>query len=486
MPYSNSPQYSTYKTERIPFVKEVFLRSTDTYDALYENCIIELVEKKDIKQLDLAIVKRPGTTTAIDSSLITSEFRGMFFWQKKSTLIYVIGNTFYFWDVNTNISTATSSASLTTTTGEVGFEEFLYSDGHVTVIWSDGTKLGEISTSFVVSTSTDPDLPSPHLPNPVFLDGYIFIVKKDTQDIYNSDNDAPLSWTPSNYISAEMSPDSLLRIERMSNYIIAMGTESIEYFYDAANAGGSPLSRNDTFYKQVRYLGGSVRSGNKVYMIGKYDNGAPDIFVIEDSKVTAIENQQVKRFLSRITDFSNTTASIISWDSNTLYLFTTGNRSFAYCINSEFFTNWKHRAYDTFNIKYSDIAYTQNGINTYMYMVKDNRVIKFDFNTWFDSGEVSTMVVRTEPLDFDTLQMKFMGRLSLFCDNGNTNANLSIKWTDDDYQTYSNTYSIALNQELPSIRRLGGFRKRAFVFSNSENYPIRLRGFEVDLNMGNS
>jgi hypothetical protein len=484
MPFSSNPQYSTYKTERVPLVKDVFLRSTNAYDALYENCIIEVLKNKDTKQSDMAVVKRPGTQTSISSSLITSEFRGMYFWQKQNTLIYAIGNTFYFWNVANAIGTATSSASLTSTTGEVGFEEFLYSDGHVTVVWSDGTKLGEISTTFVVTTSADADLPT-HLPHPVFLDGYIFVVKTGTQDIYNSDNDAPLSWTPSNYISAEMSPDSLLRIERMSNYIVALGSESIEYFYDAANASGSPLGRNDTFYKQVRYLGGSIRSGNKVYMIGKYDNGAPDLFVIEDSKVTPVGNQQIQRFLSRITDFTTMTGAIVTYDSNTMYIFTVGGSTFSYNIGTDFFTNWKYKTGTVFNIKYFDVAYSTTEINTYMYNPDDNAVIKFSLGTFTDSGINYIMTVRTEPLDFDTLQMKFMGRLSLFVDNNNS-ASISLKWTDDDYQTYSNTYPIILNQELPSIRRLGGFRKRAFIFTNTDNQPIRFRGFEVDLNMGNS
>lgn len=485
MPFSNNPSYSTYKTERVPLVKDVFLRSTNTYDALYENCIVEVLRNKDTKQMDMAVVKRQGTAPAISSNLITSEFRGMYFWQKKNTLIYAIGNTFYFWDVSTAIGTATSSASLTTTTGDIGFEEFLYSDGHTTVVWSDGTKLGEISDTFVVTTSADADLPAPHLPHPVFLDGYIFIVKSGTQDIYNSDNDDPLSWTPSNYISAEMSPDSLLRIERMSNYIIALGTESVEYFYDAANASGSPLGRNDTFYKQIRYLGGSVRSGNKVYIIGKYDNGAPDLFLIEDSKVTPVGSQQIQRFLSRVADFTTLTASIVTYDSNTLYVFTVAGSTFAYNITTDFFTNWKYKGTSTFNIKYFDVAYSTSEINTYMYIPSDNAVVKFALNTFTDSGTSYTMTVRTEPLDFETLQMKFMGRLSLFVDNSNS-ASISIQWTDDDYQTFSNTYSIILNQELPSIRRLGGFRKRAFIFTNTDNQPIRFRGFEVDLNMGNS
>jgi len=487
MPYSNNPNYSTYKTEKIQLIKDVFLRSTSTYDALYQNCIIEILVDKATKQADLAIVKRPGTDTVLDSSSITSEFRGVFFWERQNTLIYVIGNTIYKWDVSTNISTASAlTPTLTTTTGEVGFEEYLYDNGGVSVVWSDGTQLGEITSTYSINVSTSSNLPSPHFPNPIFLDGYIFIVKSSSQDIYNSDLNAPLNWTSGNYISAEMSPDALLRIERMSNYLVALGANSIEYFYDAGNASGSPLGRNSTFYKQIKYLGGSYRSGNKVYIIGKYDNGAPDLFIIEDSKVTPVENHQLSRYLSRVTNFSGVTASIMSWNSNTIYLFTVGGSTFAYHIEADFVTNWSYSGLNQFNIKYSDVAYSSVGVNTYMYNPDVNRMIKFDFSTYFDSSNPVTMTIRTEPLDFGSLQRKFMGRLSLLCDNGDTIATMNLSWTDDDYQTYSNVYPIPLNQELPSIRRLGGFRKRALLLTNSEDQPVRIRSAEVEINIGNA
>jgi hypothetical protein len=43
-----------------------------------------------------------------------------------------------------------------------------------------------------------------------------------------------------------MFPDAIVALTRQNNQVVALGSNSIEFFYDAANATGSPLSRNDS------------------------------------------------------------------------------------------------------------------------------------------------------------------------------------------------------------------------------------------------
>jgi len=97
---------------------------------------------------------------------------------------------------------------------------------------------------------TSADFPTPHCPFPVFMDGYLFVAKSGTQDIYNSNLDDPALWTAGDYISAEMYPDKIVALSKNNNYIYALGSNSIEYFYDAAVATGSPLGRHDSAVQQ--------------------------------------------------------------------------------------------------------------------------------------------------------------------------------------------------------------------------------------------
>ena len=60
----------------------------------------------------------------------------------------------------------------------------------------------------------------------------------------------------------------------------------------------------------------------------------------------------------------------------------------------------------------------------------------------------------------------------------------TLQWSDDDYQNYNAGLTVDLYHGRPSINRLGRFRKRAFKFTYTQNQPLRLEAFEVDLNMG--
>lgn len=480
MPRTNTPSYSTYDTKQIKFIKAPFVRSgyNPNLDARYENCVFDVATNKLVEQKEIAVSKRNGVSEMFTTA---NTIRGFYFWVAASRLVYVVGNTFYFRNLADGTIT-NSGAVLTTTTGDVGFEEFLYSDGHVTLVWSDGTKLGEISTALVVTTSADADIPSNHVPKPIYLDGYIFLVNKTDSQIYNSDVDNPMVWTSGNYIGAEASPDKLLWIERMSNYIVAFGQASIEFFYDAANLS-SPLARNDTFYKQIGYVGGAAKYLNKVFFIGRSLGGTMDIFVAEDSKVTPISDEQISKMLADShTGFDSSTVhgAIIAVNGRTLYAFTVNNESWVFDVDTEMYSRWTG-----INVRNSTIIETNTGHTTFMLLQGTNGVYSLDPYGNTDYSGNFTMKIRTDNETYGTMQLKFMGRFSFFAD-ANTSASVFVSTTDDDYQHYSTAREIKLNQDLPSIRKLGGFRKRAFVFTSTDEHPVRLYGYEVDLNMGSS
>ena len=72
------------------------------------------------------------------------------------------------------------------------------------------------------------------------FNGYTFVVKVGSADIYNSNNDNPMAWTAGDYISTEMLPDTVIRIGKLNNYLIAFGSASIEYFWDARTSQQLP------------------------------------------------------------------------------------------------------------------------------------------------------------------------------------------------------------------------------------------------------
>lgn len=490
MPRSANPQYSTYTTKQFGFGKDPFVRNTQdytTFDALYKNCYIENVVNKQMQQFEVAITKRSGTTTVYTP---TGTFRGCFFWEYKNVLVVADGNSLLVLNPDTHIVTNTLSGVFGTTTGDVGFIEYAYNSGEINLIYSDGTTLGRLKADFTNENSTSPNLPTPHVPRITTLDGYIFLIKKDTQDIYNSNNNNPLAYTSGEFISVEMEADNLVEIAQLSNYLVAFGKNSLEYFYDAANASGSPLQRNDTFFKNIGYIGGLSKIGNKLIFTGKTVNGLLDIFIVEDSKVSSIESQLIRKlFNNNKQTFLNVTASIIPIDGVNIYLVNTPIKTFAVNIDTQTVTVWEYQSLTTFNCKYytQGLSTTQGSV-TYIYNSDVNKLLKFDSSLYTDSTVPYQYYLRTEMMTMGTMQMKFIGRMTIICDGGNTTGTLNLSWVDEDYtlQPSAITLQIPMRQEMPSVRRLGGFRKRAFILSTLDNQPARLFGFELDMNMGSS
>ena len=63
-------------------------------------------------------------------------------------------------------------------------------------------------------------------------------------------------------------------------------------------------------------------------------------------------------------------------------------------------------------------------------------------------------------------------------------SNLSVYFSDDDYQTWSSALTTSLALDRPSIADLGEFTKRAFRFNHNANTAFRIRAVEMYLGLG--
>lgn len=107
------------------------------------------------------------------------------------------------------------------------------------------------STTFTFQITTTPATPATGtiavkggrvtVPGIVFLDGYFFVMDQNNI-IYNCALGDPLTWNALDFITANIEPGNGVAIAKSQNYVIALKTWSTEFFYDAGNAVGSPLS----------------------------------------------------------------------------------------------------------------------------------------------------------------------------------------------------------------------------------------------------
>lgn len=492
MPFRQDPNFDTYRSERVSLFREIALRDggSSGKDEDYLNVFIEVVKQSKAGDQRRFVQKRAGSTSVV-SSVSAANIRGMYFWADQSKLLYCVGRNVYVYNVNTAVST-TLTNTFASSSGYVGFCEFLYDNGTTKIVATDGTATSGVVTidsANTVVTCADVDLPT-HQPYPVFLDGYIFLVETSTGKIFNSANNDPLSWSTTAYVVAEQEADITTRIAKVNNYLIAFGNDSIEYYWDAANAApDSPMQRNDAPIKYNGYVAGLAQHGNTLYYIGKDALGQPDVYKLTDFKIENIGTPSISRYLNQAgAALSSWTGNIVGIQGHTFYVVSAGSsKTWAIDLDTGLVTRFAYQGGSTFDLLYTSVVKSTSNIRTYFCLSDTTSTIyKFDESLYQDNGTNYSCIIITENNDFQTLNRKFMGRIGISADRPSSNSNITIQWTDDDYQTWSSARTTNLNTDTPFLRQLGQFRNRAFKFTYTDNYPFRIQDIEVDINKGNA
>lgn len=543
MAYTKNPVVQTYETKRVSFIANPQQRSSDkNKDARLVNMLTEAVVSPLGDAKKYYVKSRAGLSQAFSNT--AGEGRGMYYWVISGVghIMTVIGNKVY----NNGVEVLT----LTTSTGECGFTEFVSSTGTVSLILLDGTngyvfsspsastQISSAATTvwaagtayllndvrrptinngfvYVVTTAgtsgvTEPTwpttagstvtdgtvvwqcqeyaFPSPHIPMPIFLDAYLFVAKADSEDVYNSNLDDPLAWTPGDYFSAEMYPDKIVALSKNNNYIYAIGSSSVEYLYDAAQPTGSPLGRHDSAVQQFGAAapGTVVQTEKEVIMVGETNNGGHTVWTIDGFKEKEIGIPMVKSaLLAEGVDISKATAHCLRVSSQKLYILCLTKRTLVYSFDTNMWHEWQTG---------SDVFVGGHGTDgppgqAYVLGRLDGKTYLMSEDYFTDAGTPITCSIVTPKLDFDNINRKFMHRLSVVGDVPDdtlVDSNISVQWSDDDYKTWSTARTLKFNADLPAIFQMGQFRRRAFKFIYTLPHLLRIEGMEVDINNGNA
>lgn len=547
MAYRNDPRGDTYSQHTLPscYTLEVDPSTAITYlDASIGSGMQNMVPLSYTPVPGdagtLYSTNRPALDGAVIDSANTSgmKARGVYVWEKTSAL------TYYYAVVGVRVYTSTDGSTwthrdtlLTSATTPVGFTEFINSATNAkSLVLVDGVE-GYVYTSDAAGTKiTDAEFPTPHLPFPVYLDGYLFLAKKDTGDIYNSDLNSTTAWTAGNFISSEQYPDDVQAITKVGNYLLAIGLHGCEYFYDAANATGSPLRRVDGASLPFGTFFPYTIASNKdtVVMVANMNDGEPGVVRIKGQQWEEVTPDFLMPiFVSVIEDGLSGITGADYWG-----YFVRSHGDLFYCISlganiasgRTFAFSMRYNVWCLFTIT-SDSSYGQSNfpvtratqgtraepvtfvigyINSLPFFAKfsegSNGVLMYG-NDLIDNsgltgpGGVDTLSMQcaivTPRMTFGTLNLKTMSRFGV---NGEqvplvamdaVNEKCAVSWYDFPGGLESTTPKyLSLHESLsepcfPFITQLGAFRKRRVcVQLFPKGGGIVVYSLECDINKG--
>lgn len=318
----------------------------------------------------------------------------------------------------------------------------------------------------------------------VHMDGYSFIMT-DSGRIYNSDLNSISAWSSTSFLSAQMYPDQGIGLARYKDLIVAFGKETMEFFKNVGNATGSPLQRVPEAFTKIGALSANAitQLEDNIAWAASTDTGSVSIYMLDGYKPVRISDNSIDiRLTNRV--ITNIYLSAVKMLGKTFVFVVSGSNTFVYCVEDKMWHQWSgttilwHRwaANTTSTTALYSISCT--GTDGKVYVCNPVATTHSDDGTSFE------FYVQTSKLDMKTERRKFIHRLTVVGDNTTNSTNLSISWSDDDYETWSTARTVDLSSDRKYLTNLGQCRRRAFRFTNTSTEPIRLEALEFELGKG--
>lgn len=327
--------------------------------------------------------------------------------------------------------------------------------------------------------------PTPHIPTPVFMDGYIFLPKENSNDIYNSDIVTPNSWGTLNFVGVESFSDVIVGLARQNNYIVAFGKMSTEWLYNAAKANDltdfdSPLDRYESLVIQTGSLHKDVilQSERTIMFIGSSKLGGHGVWKIDGTSAKEVSTEYVEKFIDLETSSSVLSGFGFRIAGHFLFIMNlpTINKTFVYDLEEQMWVEWSYNngmlPFNSF-CDHNGLILLQHNTNGKIYRLNPEVFVDFDQNINYN--------IRLAKQDFDTDNYKFFHSLVLIGDE--TTHNVSVRWSDDDYNTWSTPVNLHIG-DRPYHTRTGFSRRRAWELTHTGNSRIRLEALEILYSIG--
>lgn len=352
---------------------------------------------------------------------------------------------------------------------------------------SDGSATWEC----VGKTDTSNPMPKDHLPYPVMLDKTLYLVAKNvdgtnSQSIYSSDIRNPHSWNQVDFTDAEQYSDALQALVRHHGYIAAFGAESLEFFYDAANPTGSPLSRNVSLSLKIGCPAPeTAKQAERILMfVGTTTNGGYGVWQIKDFTPKKVSNEGIDKVLdAEGTSIANARAYFIRISGHLFYVIRLTSQTLVYDLEENLWSEWSSNSSGSHVVFVGAYSYDL-GDGTALILGNSNGILyTLGSNVYQDSSVDILMDIYTTKLDFESMNRKFLHSLSIVGDEI-SGQSLLVRWTDDDYVTWTAYFTVDISTSPMDLLRGGVFRRRAYNLRYIGNTRYRIEALEMNLSLG--
>lgn len=447
--------------KRIPLIGQLSNRQDlSNKDSRMVNCFIEKVGE------GTALVKRFGTS--LNTSTTAGTGLGCYTWN--GNLYQVTGTALYKNGVSLGAVDGTSMYQFTQRTDNTA------------MVMKNNSKMYTVNVAGTITTITDVNYPATTVPGIVYLDGTYYVMTSDST-IHGSALEDPTTWPALNFIVAQVEPDPGVAVWKQINYLVAFGQWTTELFYDNANPTGSPLSKMDNAFMPMGCASGNSVAyvESQVFWIGQSRQKGRSVYTMSGLSPQLVSDSNVDRVLNAA-DLTNVNAFGIKIQGHSFYILNlvTAGISLVYDLSTQLWSYFTSPSSTYFTF----VAYTNFAGVDILQHSTDGKAYTASPTIYQDGGTNISVLARTAPLDGGEITRKFAAMLDIISDKATTT--ISIRYTDDDYVTFSTPRTIDLSLGRSRLLRLGSFHRRAFEITHSDNTALRLFNADLEIELGGS
>lgn len=489
--------------KRIQLAAQPENRSADlSKDPQLINCFVERGTNDD----EHWVVKRPGISNRLYDSGTSGNGRGVAYFEPEVTvpkLISIVGTNVFSHNLVTFAATLIGATALTPSnmnfftimTNNAGQQKLLFSDG-TTAYFTDGVTV----TQLLAINGFPPATLNSFRRGLVYLDGTLYVFASPNEIRGTTALDDPVNWDPLNSIRARTEGDFGVGLAKHLQYVVALKQWTTDFFYNAGNPTGSPLSllRGATLPYGC-YDSGTIQDieGSLVWVSSNRSTG-PQVSMLTKMQHQIISTPAVERILRNLPG-GNTGGTPRGWTSQTIrmnghtfyivtfpfFLPTNNPITLVYDLTSRLWYRWASpdgNAWLPRSVTYLPEANAPwrciaQDIDGHLYEIAE------DYTYPTDVGQLFPVDIYTPDHDFGTQRTKELGAM-FFKGDIVPGSSLQMRWSDDNYQTWSNFREFNLGIQRPNVVDCGSFFRRAWNFRHQAATPFRLKTSDLQLDIG--
>ena len=506
------PGKSQFETVAIP--KRLQLVAPPNYrfnsyniDSQLINCYAE----KDPNDGEYWVEKRPcfGVQILSPASSGVNPARGLYRFQGlnggTSDFVFLAVN-------NARLSRLNAAASTTTLIGNIANAQTNYafetvrSSPNFTAVLNDGGNAYYTDGSSVTSLVGVPNFPTNTVRGWAYLDGTLYVMTQLNQ-IYGSQNlDNATVWDPLNVIIARNGSDAAVCLSKHKEYVMALKESSTEFFYNAGNATGSPLSslRGSKIPYGCANAYTEQRIDDENIWISRGEGGIYQVVRLTNLRPTVVSNPAVERILRNFNGWVGM-GSALSTSSFQLKLgghrfygvslpvgvfdYVTSTTTFSfitlvYDLDQNLWYRWTSAGSDTsWEVSGTAGPDTSRRVIMQNYSTGGIHVVAEDYIQATDAGTTPIVDIYTPDHDFGTQREKQLAAM-FFRGNRIPGGTLAIRYSDDDFASWSSFRNASMNDKRPMITDCGSFFRRAWNLRHQAPVPFRIKTTDLQLDIG--